>query len=52
VHSAQVAFTSGMHIAVLAGAGFTLVGALLAFLFLPAGEAPEAERAAAAPVPA
>jgi Major Facilitator Superfamily len=52
VHSAQVAFTSGMHIAVLGGTGFALIGALLAFLFLPSGEAPEAEHAAAAPVPA
>jgi EmrB/QacA subfamily drug resistance transporter len=49
VHSAQVAFTSGMRLAVLAGVGFTLLGALLAFWFLPSNERADA---VAEPVPA
>jgi len=40
--TAQTAFTSAVHTAVLFGTGFALIGALLAFWFLPAGE-PDAQ---------
>jgi hypothetical protein len=43
VNSAQTAFTSGMRVAVLFGVGFTLVGALLAYFFLPDRPARPAE---------
>jgi EmrB/QacA subfamily drug resistance transporter len=52
VHSAQSAFTSGMHVAVLFGTGFTLVGALLAFAFLPGRAATRPEGARLEPVAA
>ena len=52
VHSAQSAFTAGMHVAVLFGTGFTLVGALLAFAFLPGREATRPEGARLEPVAA
>jgi EmrB/QacA subfamily drug resistance transporter len=37
--TAQAAFVSGMHAAVLVGAAIALVGALVAFVFLPSREA-------------
>ena len=52
--TAQEAFMSGMHAAVLVGAAIALTGALVALLFLPAREAAAAPapRLIAEPVPA
>ena len=43
--TAQEAFVSGMHSAVLVAAGIALVGALVALVFLPSREAPARELA-------
>ena len=42
--AAQTAFVSGMHIAALAAAAVALVGAVVAYVVIPAREQPESER--------
>jgi EmrB/QacA subfamily drug resistance transporter len=50
--TAQEAFVSGMHTAVLVGAAIALTGALVALLFLPAREGAPTLAVVAEPVPA
>jgi hypothetical protein len=50
--TAQHAFMSGMHVAAIAAAGVALVGAVVAFLVIPAHEQPLTVGVAPEPVPA